>query len=243
MARTISFQQVMIIPTLTTLGFGSLLFAQGVSLPSPVNAAPLPQQAMPAPAAAAPIKLAAASPAPAQPLNNPEFGTRATMPLEASTIHATTKTDLVRLARENSGREDPFVALINPAPDVVQPLPIVPTLKTIKIIPRTPLFRTHVPTFINNQGNAEVVIDPPERGDEPARGPLIVPRWSVAGILNTGREQVVLLEMNGTSREAKLGEVLEDGSRLVKITSTKIVLMMNGRRFPKQIGGTDTANE
>lgn len=240
MTRSISFQQVMIIPALTTLGFGSLLFAQNLSLPSAVDAAPLPANARPAPKSAVP--------APAQPAaaaNNPEFGPRADLPAEGQTIHATTKGDLIRLARENSGREDPFVALINPAPDAIQPLPLPPAARIIKIIPQHTLTvpQYHSKTQVNRMGNTEVVIDPPEAGDEPTRGPLIVPKWNVAGILNTGREQVALLELNGSSREAKLGEVLEDGSRIMRIESTKVVLMLNGRRFPKAIGGSDTANE
>ena len=39
--KTISFKQVMVIPALTTLGLGSLLYAQHLSLERPVNAAPL----------------------------------------------------------------------------------------------------------------------------------------------------------------------------------------------------------
>ncbi|MNL51902.1 hypothetical protein D3C87_1750380 [compost metagenome] len=99
-----------------------------------------------------------------------------------------------------------------------------------------------VATRINREGNREIIIDPPEAGDEPVRGPLIVPKWTLSGVLNTGREQIALLESEGSSREARLGEVLEDGSRVVRLESSKVVLMLNGRRFPKTIGGADAAN-
>lgn len=264
--RKITFQQVMIIPALTTLGLGSLLYAQNLSL-SPVNAEPLgkatpnpalvidalvPKTTRPAapkparPAAvqqAAPITLAAppgaqaTQPGPTGPvLNNPEFGTVA--PVQGDHIRATTKADLVRMARENSGREDPFVALINPDPTIVQPLPVA-VFRPAKVpsLPLAPVKR--VETRVNREGNREVVIDPPMPGDEPARGPLIVPKWNLAGVLNTGREQLALLEVDGSTCEAKLGEILEDGARVVKIESNKVVLMLNGRRFPKTIGGAD----
>ncbi len=269
--RRITFQQVMIIPALTTLGLGSLLYAQNLSL-SPVNAEPLgatphpalvvdglvgrsskpaAPKAKPAAAAqpAAQPKITLAAPPGAEPAqaaaptgpvaNNPEFG--AVAPAQNEHIKATTKADLVRMARENSGREDPFVALINPDPTLIQPLPIAPEFRPVKVIPQKTLTtpKVKVATRINAQGNREVVIDPPEAGDEPARGPLVIPKWNLAGVLNTGREQMALLELDGSTREAKLGEVLEDGARVVKIESNKVVLMLNGRRFPKAIGGAD----
>ncbi|HEY9898727.1 MAG TPA: hypothetical protein V6D00_06055 [Pantanalinema sp.] len=261
--QRVTFQQVMIIPALTTLGLGSLLYAQNLSLTTPVNAAPL--AAIPGALAATsattgeitasdgPVQLAAA---PARSATssvvfdgNPEFGAGAALPGERDRIRATTKVDLVRMARENSGREDPFVALINPGPDVIQALPSLPTLRpqTVPIgaaepsivLPKRPV---KVATRINSEGNREIIIDPPEAGDEPARGPLLVPKWTLSGVLNTGREQIALLENEGNSREARLGEVLEDGSRVVRLESRKVVLMLNGRRFPKTIGGADAAN-
>lgn len=271
--RKITFQQVMIIPALTTLGLGSLLFAQNLSLSAPVNAAPLggatpnpalvidallpkagtqatPQAApKPVKAVAQPAKIMLAAPqgaqeaqaAPTGPvINNPEFGSMAPAPSEH--IKATTKLDLVRLARENSGREDPFVALINPDPAIIQPLPVIPEFRPVRVVPDKALTAprtTRMATRINAQGNREVVIDPPEAGDEAARGPLVIPKWNLAGVLNTGREQLALLETDGSTREAKLGEVLDDGARVVKIESNKVVLMLNGRRFPKTIGGAD----
>ncbi|MBO9541874.1 hypothetical protein J7643_14900 [bacterium] len=257
--KRVTFQQVMIIPALTTLGLGSLLYAQNLSLTTPVNAAPLAAAAAglatttseittadgPVQLAAAPVRAATAS---AVFAGNPEFGSGAAFPAERDRIKATTKMDLVRMARENSGREDPFVALINPSSDIIQSLPNLPVLRpqTVPlpverpvVVPKPPV---QVATRINREGNREIIIDPPEAGDEPVRGPLIVPKWTLSGVLNTGREQIALLESEGSSREARLGEVLEDGSRVVRLESSKVVLMLNGRRFPKTIGGADAAN-
>lgn len=257
--RKISFQQVMIIPALTTLGLGSLLYAQNLSLTTPVNAAPLQVVTTVMPAAV-PAALPAALSAKATPVanagnvmppgavNNPEFSGAQTMPGQPEPILSTTRNDLIRMARESAGREDPFVALITPDPSIIQPLP-VQVMRPIKVMaPLAPpkVLAPKVRKLANNpivKASAEVVIDPPELGDEPARGPLIVPRWNLAGILNTGREQMALLELNGSSREVRLGEVLEDGTRVVKIDSSKVVLMLNGRRFPKAIGGAEGAND
>jgi hypothetical protein len=261
--QRVTFQQVMIIPALTTLGLGSLLYAQNLSLTTPVNAAPLAVAAV-APSSATtissdittadgPVQLAAA-PARAATASslvdgNPEFGAGAALPGENERIRATTKADLVRMARENSGREDPFIALISPGADILQALPSLPTLQA-QMVPLTPAAHpvalpkrpVKVVTRINSEGNREIVIDPPEAGDEPVRGPMVLPKWTLSGVLNTGREQIALLERDGNSREARLGEVLEDGSRVVRLESSKVVLMLNGRRFPKTIGGADAAN-
>lgn len=224
MTPDLRFRHVMIIPMLTSLGLGSLLYAQ--NLVSPALAAPLHRAnralTPPAPGATASLSAPVAL--------SPEFGSR-TMPVSSDQIRATTRDDLVRLARENSGREDPFVALVQPDPSIIQPLPEV--VAPIKIPVRPALSRNRVATRLRVP---EVTIDPPEAGDEPVRGPMIVPAWNLTGVLNTGREQIALLENNGMSREARLGEVLEDGSRVAKIESGRVVLLLNGRRFPKTIG-------
>lgn len=253
--RSISFQQVMIIPALTTLGLGSLLYAQNLSWSTPVNAQTLPAgDANPAlvldalvPKASVPHRapVALKTPAPRRVApsmaSNPEFGGTVDSPTQNDQIRATTKTDLVRMARESSGREDPFVALINPDPSLVQPLP--EAVRPVKVIPSRLLVQPHPIKVATRVGEQPVVIDPPQEGDEPARGPLVVPKWSLSGVLNTGHEEMALLELNGDTREARLGEVLEDGSRVVHIESNRVVLMLNGRRFPKTIGGADLANE
>lgn len=229
MPRVLSLRQVLLLPTLTTLGLGLLLLAHELNMPA--IAAPLPrtQPTVNLPPPGATASATVSSP----PLtNNPEFAGAAPLATEDH-IRATTRDELVRLARENSGREDPFVALIMPDPGIVQPLIETPvSARPInRLIPVRPTVR-----IATRMSQPEIAIDPPERGDEPARGPMIVPRWSLTGVLNTGREQLALLEMDGMSREARLGEVLEDGARVVKIEGNRVVLMLNGRRFPKTIG-------
>ncbi|MNT53470.1 hypothetical protein D3C72_1905570 [compost metagenome] len=66
-----------------------------------------------------------------------------------------------------------------------------------------------------------------------------VPTWNVSGILNTGRDAIAILERDGSIREARLNEVLEDGSKVVKIDSSSVVLQKQGRRYAKTIGGTE----
>ena len=243
--RRISFQQVMIIPTLTTLGLGSLLYAQNLSLTSPVSAAPLPvapliaSNVLPAAIPAAMSSQAPTAPASATvPSTDPEFGGEVAVPAQSQPIVATTHEEMLRMARESAGREDPFVALINPDPTIIQPLPQPPKpVRVFKYFSAPKIIHPVIPV------EQSVVIDPPEPGDAPPTGPLIVPRWTVEGILNTGRQQLALLEKDGDSQEVHLGDVLEDGSRVVKIESNKVVLMLNGRRFPKTIGGTEGTND
>lgn len=251
--RVIHLHQVLVVPALTTLGLASLLMARDLPLSAPVSAAPEMAQAS---AAEAPGTSAAAkagagstglSAANEAALSSPEFGGGAAAP---NVLHATRMRDLVRKAREASGREDPFVPLLLPDAEKVVPMATLETVKpaapeglVVPAAPRKPTVSRSPVTMaaIDTSGRpvSNLVIDPPEAGDEPARGPVVVPRWSLAGVLNTGREQVALLEADGLSREAKLGEVLEDGARVVKIESGRVVLMLNGRRFPRMLGTSD----
>lgn len=254
--RVIHLHQVLVVPALTTLGLASLLLARDLSLSSPVSAAPEALAAAAstaAPAAAAPPASGAMaapglSAANEAALSSPEFGGNGAAP---SVMRSTRIRDLVRKAREASGREDPFVPLLLPEPDRVVPLatlepvkPLVPEGLVVPASPRKPtVSRAPISAVVavdtSGRPVSNLMIDPPEAGDEPARGPVVVPRWALAGVLNTGREQVALLEADGMSREAKLGEVLEDGARVVKIESGRVVLMLNGRRFPRMLGTTD----
>lgn len=254
--RVIHLHQVLVVPALTTLGLASLLMARDLPLSAPVSAAPDQAQASAAGAAASSTAQkgsAATSPglsaANEAALASPEFGGGAAAP---NVLHSTRMRDLVRKAREASGREDPFVPLILPDPEKVVPLatleavkPAAPEGLIVPAAPRKPTVTRSPVTMaaLDTSGRpvTNLVIDPPEAGDEPARGPVVVPRWSLAGVLNTGREQVALLEADGMSREAKLGEVLEDGARVVKIESGRVVLMLNGRRFPRMLGTSDGA--
>lgn len=241
--KTISFKQVMVIPALTTLGLGSLLYAQHLSLDRPVNAAPLSATAATAEtfqiAQADPVQVAQADPvqlaqAPAgATAQGVEFGGEAVHEVNPNQIRATSRNDLLKQARENSGREDPFVSLLNPSPTLIVPLAPPPApiaeLETLPVIPRTP-----------GKGNAGTGISLPAPNVYYDGGVAYeVPTWNVSGILNTGRDAIAILERDGTIREARLNEVLEDGSKVVKIDSSSVVLQKQGRRYAKTIGGAE----
>jgi hypothetical protein len=243
--KTISFKQVMVIPALTTLGLGSLLYAQHLSLERPVNAAPLPTSAAVPPAATEPYQLAQAEPyqlAQAEPLQlaqaaptaqGVEFGGSEAQETNPNQIRATSRNDLLKQARENSGREDPFVSLLNPSATLIVPLPAEPAplaeLETVPVIPSMPA---------RGKGSSGTGLSLPAPNVYYDGGVAYeVPNWNVSGILNTGRDAVAILERDGSIREARLNEVLEDGSKVLKIDSSSVVLQKQGRRYSKTIGG------
>lgn len=250
--KTISFKQVLVIPALTTLGLGSLVYAQHLSLERPVNAAPLSSapvsgtapesfQIAQAPAAEAPPAAGAAPAAQAAPVQvaqaaaaaqGVEFGdgSEHTNP---NAIRATSRNDLIRQARENSGREDPFVALLNPSPNLIVPLAPPPELKPVPAIPSAPGKGGR-----GGPGGTNLSLPAPNVYYDNGVA-YEIPTWSVSGILNTGRDAIAILEKDGSIREARLGEVLEDGSKVVKIDSSSVVLQKQGRRYAKTIGGAE----
>ena len=244
--KTISFKQVMVIPALTTLGLGSLLYAQHLSLDRPVNAAPLstsPESfvlAQADPTLDAPYQLAQAAAPTAQGV---EFGgAMAPHDSNPNQIRATTRNDLVRQARENSGREDPFVALLNPSPTSIMPITQAPTLTNeLEPLPTLPAFpgRENAPKA-SGKGGAAGNLSLPAPNVYYDRGVAYeIPAWNVSGILNTGRDAVAILERNGTIREVRVNEILDDGSKVVKIDSSSVVLQKQGRRYAKTIGGAE----
>lgn len=248
--KTISFKQVLVIPALTTLGLGSLVYAQHLSLERPVNAAPLSSSAVSgtapesfqiaqAPAAnAQPAAGAGAKAAPAQVAQAPasaqgvEFGDSSEH-TNPNAIRATSRNDLIRQARENSGREDPFVALLNPSPNLIVPLAPPPELKPVPAIPSAPGRGGR-----GGPGGTNLSLPAPNVYYDNGVA-YEIPTWSVSGILNTGRDAIAILEKDGSIREARLGEVLEDGSKVVKIDSSSVVLQKQGRRYAKTIGGAE----
>lgn len=240
--KTISFKQVMVIPALTTLGLGSLLYAQHLSLERPVNAAPLPtsQTAQAAPesfqiAQAEPVQVAQA-PAAAAAAQSVEFsGAEATPETNPNQIRATSRNDLIKQARENSGREDPFVALLNPSPEMIKPLP-QPRAPIAELQPLPKLPGTSTGMGTNMTGGISL---PAPNVYYDGGVAYEVPTWTVSGILNTGRDAIAILEREGVIREARLNEVLEDGSKVVKIDSSSVVLQKQGRRYAKTIGGVE----
>lgn len=238
--KTIRLKQVMVIPALTTLGLGSLLYAQHLSLERPVNAAPLSTSGKAAHAAsfaiaqAEPLQLAQAAAA-GPTAQGVEFGNSETPQEEAqpNQIRATNRNDLLRQARENSGREDPFVSLLNPNPQLIVPLrAALPSLEELESLPVIP-----GPAEAEPGGSGFSLPAPNVYYDGGVA--YEVPTWSVTGILNTGRDAIAILERGGSIREARLNEVLEDGSTVVKIDSNSVVLQKQGRRYAKTIGGAE----
>lgn len=235
--KTISFKQVMVIPALTTLGLGSLLYAQHLSLERPVNAAPLSTSASAKAAETVQVaqaenfQVAAAAPT----AQGVEFGGNE-LPSEhnPNQIRATTRNDLLRQARENSGREDPFVSLLNPSANLIVPISDPAPLAELESVPTLP----GTPGKKGKGSNAGLSLPAPNVYYDGGTA-YEMPAWNVSGILNTGRDAIAILEKDGMIREARLNELLEDGSRVVKIDSSSVVLQKQGRRYAKTIGGAD----
>lgn len=143
-------------------------------------------------------------------VGDPEFAGQA-----RNEIPATPFAQILQAARDHSGREDPFIALGFDAHDIVPlPPPALPVHVT-RTLPR--------PTF--HQVNAAATVAPPS--------------WEVRALFNTGREQVALLESGDEEREVRVGDMLDDGSQVVAISSQGVVLVKQGVRFLKQIGGAE----
>ncbi|MEB3238046.1 MAG: hypothetical protein VKO64_10530 [Candidatus Sericytochromatia bacterium] len=173
---------------------------------------------------------------------NPEFG--ASLPPATGSAPnpgpATTKREskihqLIREARSKSGREDPFRSLLRDKTIPIAPIPAPIILKPkltpppVIVPPPGKVARTLRRPGPGGQYIEEIVyLDPDE------------PLWELQGILNTGREALAVLELDGLTREARIGEILEDGSKVVSINSAQVVLLSRGRRFVKNIGGQTT---
>ncbi len=216
-------RRVLVVPALA--GLGTLLIGYGhwLSLPSASLAAPLPA------AAQAPAALPAGNSATGSATQgSPEFGgaAGAASPGPTDRIFSTTPDQLIREARENSGREDPFVALTLPEAHVIVPLP-PPTPKPEVYIPPPPTPKPVQKKYVPGRGWITV--------------PVVVheaPQWTIQGILNTGSQQLVLLvDPDANTVSAGVGDVLPDGSRVVSITPQQVTLQFQGERYVKTIGG------
>jgi len=232
------------VPALASLGVTLVAYGQNLVLEDVSMAAPAVEAAAAAarPGArpdpkATPVAQATGSASAA----NPEFGGPGTagpvqVQVAPTRIRSTSQDDLVRRARESSGREDPFVSLLLPQAVVIQPVfiptPPPPTQRTV--VPQAPPRRFNQVTQryeirqMDGTWTEETIAANPNE-----------PRWTVQGILNTGRESLVILEVDGVTREAHIGEVLEDGSKVVAISGSQVTLLSAGRRYVKQIGGLD----
>jgi hypothetical protein len=244
-----TFKQAMIAPTMATLGIGALLMAQNLSLMEVGYAAPAAPGAAPgmAPGASAPGKAggrtdgAGALPMPSDAGISAEFGPQT----GGKTISAISDAELAHRAVQNSGREDPFMALVPPDPGSIVPPPI--TFGAIKPIPPiAPIMPTggadpkpslpSVPTAGTPVMPPKPVIeDLPWAGDKAPAAQE--PQWLVRGVMQIQNERITMLEGKDETIRAKVGDKLPDGSRVEAISSRGVTFIRGGRRFFKQIGG------
>jgi hypothetical protein len=245
-----TFQQAMIVPTMATLGIGALLMAQNLSLMEVGYAAPAAQGA---PAAAGTMGAGAgqrggatadgagALATPTDASISAEFGPQA----GGKPFNAISDTELAHRAVANSGREDPFMALVPPDPGSIVPPPV--TFTPVKPIPQIAalppadgaLPRPTLPTVPGTPAKPikPIIDDLPWAGDKaPA---ATEPQWLVRGIISTKGERLSLLEGKDETIQARVGDLLPDGSRVEAISSRGVTFVRGGRRFPKQIGGTN----
>jgi hypothetical protein len=243
---------------MVSMGVGTLLVAQNLSLMEVSYAAPAPAGA-PAAAGGAVTqpkkgakRNAAASPGPgALPLpadssNSTEFGGKGP---DGAVIRAITEEELAIKAVESSGREDPFMALVPPEPGQIIPPKIdlgpinVPPIATPP--PPKPVAppATPAPVAGGQAGGTKPVPKPsikiedlPFAGDKAP--PPQEPQWLIRGIISTGLERVCLLEGRDEQIHARVGDKLADGSVIEAISNRGVTFIRSGRRFVKLIGGT-----
>lgn len=240
------------VPALASLGmalvaYGQNLMLEEVSLGAPAMAAGnAASRGAPGPKSV-PGEAGGASGSVDVGVTNPEFGGQAPgssgpYQLTPGRIRSTSQEEMVRRARENSGREDPFVGLVLP-----QAVAIVPVAPPAMPAPRPPQHVTVRPpsiaapvTRINPAtGRKEVQQQDGTWVEETIYANPDEPRWTVQGILNTGRESLVILEQDGVTYEAHIGEVLNDGSKVVAISGSQVTLLSRGKRYVKTIGGLE----
>jgi hypothetical protein len=234
-----NFKQAMIVPTMVSLGCGTLLMAQNLSLVEVSYAAPATGGAAVTGTAPAAGNKAAnpsgtATPGPgALPLpasaDSPEFGASA-----GKVVKAISDSELASKALESSGREDPFMALVPPDPNQIVPPPV--TFAPIKPVPPVSL-GTPKPIKPVKPPKPPKIEDLPWAGDKPPA--VSEPQWLVRGILSTHGERITMLEGKDSNVQARVGDVLEDGSKVVAISSRGVTFLRGNRRFVKQIGGSN----
>lgn len=221
-----TFKQAMIVPTMVTLGCGTLLMAQNLSLVEVSYAAPAPHSA-PVGGASANASASASDtavlPMPADGADA-EFGDTG-----PKVIKAISDAELGTKALQSSGREDPFMSLVPPDPSAIVPPPVsFPPIKPIPLV------------SLNSKPAAAPtpkIVDLPWSGDQaPSVGE---PQWLVRGIMSTGSDRVTLLEGRDATIQAHIGDVLDDGSKVVAISSRGVTFIRGGRRFVKLIGGSN----
>ena len=234
-----NFIQAMIVPTMVSMGMGSLLVAENLSLMEVSYAAPM-KAISKAKNAAGKLESASAArtgdapglPTPADGGQSAEFGAANG---ENTVFQATTETELSIKAVESAGREDPFMSLVPPDPGSIVP-PNAPEFPIAKLPPIAPL-----PT-------PKPVVVVPKPVPKPSAGPSTFggdkapaashPQWLVRGIVSTGYERICMLEgKTGNNISARVGEQLADGSRIEAISNRGVTFIRGGRRYVKIIGG------
>ncbi|MEB3223645.1 MAG: hypothetical protein VKS61_16345 [Candidatus Sericytochromatia bacterium] len=243
-----NFAQAMIVPSLVSMGLGTLMVAQNLSFVEAGYAAP----AGPAAPAGKEGKQApkvdsrpqAAAPGAATPGNAEEvqFGKG-----EGAVLAATSEQELSVRAVEAAGREDPFLQLVPPDPGSIKvPIEIAPLTKLPPIstvAPTIPVVKPVPPpvvpvTAVKPPVNGAAAPPPPKPfgGDKPPA--LDQPQWLVRGIVSTGYERICMLEGRaGNNISARIGETLSDGSVVEAISNRGVTFIRGGRRFVKIIGG------
>lgn len=231
-----NFVQAMIVPTMVSMGMGSLLVAQNLSLMEVSYAAPAAPGAAAGKPGAKPEGDVAKLPAPADGGASAEFGAATG---ENTVITATTETELSIKAVEAAGREDPFMALVPPEPGaIVPPDAPPPGGETIaKLPPIAPLPTPKPVVAVPKPVPPKPVATPKTFGGDKAPT-ADQPQWLVRGIVSTGYERICMLEgKSGNNISARVGEQLADGSRIEAISNRGVTFIRGGRRYVKIIGG------
>lgn len=175
--------------------------------------------------------------------NSPEFGGRGP---DGSVIRAITEAELGLKAVEQSGREDPFMALLPPDPGSIippqvdfgplaaPPAPIAPPTVAPTVPSPPPVVAPPRPIAVTPTVTPKPE-DRPFGGDRPPQ--VGEPQWLIRGIISTGLERVALLEGKEEQLTARVGDVLSDGSRIEAVSNRGVTFIRQGRRFVKVIGG------
>lgn len=249
-----NFIQAMIVPTMVSMGMGSLLVAQDLAMVevsyAATAASPSPAAGGAAPGSRPPGKGKLGAPQLAPPnlgRLSPEFAGQGPGGVP---IRAVTETELTIKAVEVAGREDPFMALVPPAPNAivppvvdfgpiaVTPIPPMPTPGPLPSLKPLPLPVTPIAVTPPRPLPKPKPIKKEDLSFAGDRAPSVgEPQWLVRGIMSTGFERVSLLEGRDENLHARVGDVLSDGSRIEAISNRGVTFIRSGRRFVKLIGG------
>lgn len=253
-----SFSQALVLPGLLTAGLTLLTAAQHVTLVEPIYADTIQgglaaikgPRGLPDPDAAAPARGA-----PAGGLTPTDQAVVSALMTEfglggapTKTIKAISDTELAKRSAAVSGREDPFIALVPPAPSAIRPPALVPApaeLSTASLLappelpgvpggPEDKLKRAEAAAV----ASAFALPSPPPVPKGAGLGPG-APAWLVRGVLGVSGVRLALLEAptGGQTIHAKVGQTLPDGSRIVAIDDRAVTFQRGAQRYTKALGG------